>query len=90
MDRGTGRIYGVGSAPVVVERKQDIIEKEGDYRIVSTATTNNDIDGFDFNVDDSVKSLRFVLPIDGQSLPRNVETGKENRKATSLPLVAIL
>ena len=87
--RGRPYLRG-GSAPVVVERKQDIIEKEGDYRIAFTAATNNDIDGFDFNVDDNVNSLRFVLQIDGQSLPRNVETGRENRKATSLPLVVVL
>jgi hypothetical protein len=74
----------------VVERKQDIIEKDGDYRIVFTAATNNDIDGFDFNVDDKVTLLRFVLQIDGQSLPRQVEIGKENRNATTLPLVAVL
>ena len=79
-----------GRAPVVVERKQDVIEKDGDYRIVFRAATNNDIDGFDFSVDDNVKSLNLVLQIDGQSLPREVEIGKENRKAVSLPLVAIL
>jgi hypothetical protein len=86
-----GRAYPRGGrAPVVVERKQDIIEKDGDYRIVFTAATNNDIDGFDFNVDDKVTLLRFVLQIDGQSLPRQVEIGKENRNATKLPLVAVL
>ena len=79
-----------GSAPVVVERKQDIIEKDTDYRIVFTAATNNDIDGFDFNVDDKVSSLRFVLQIDGQSQPRHVEIGKDNRKPLSLPLLAVL
>lgn len=87
--RGRPHVRG-GRAPVVVERSQDKIEKDGDHRIVFTAATNNDIDGFDFNVDDQVTSLRFVLEIDGAPRPGNVEVGRENRKAPRLPLVAVL
>lgn len=87
--RGRPHVRG-GRAPVVVERSQDKIEKDGDHRIVFTAATNNDIDGFDFNVDDQVTSLRFVLEIDGAPRPGNVEVGRDNRKAPRLPLVAVL
>src|SRR5687768_5844447 len=82
--RGRAHVRG-GRAPVVVERSQDKIEKDGDYRIAFSAVTNNDIDGFDFNVDDQVTSLRFVLEIDGAPRPAHVEVGRENRKAPSLP-----
>jgi hypothetical protein len=87
--RGRARV-GRGRAPVIVERNQDKIEKDGDNRIVFIARTNDDIDGFDFKVDKKVKSLRFVLEIDGQQLPQRVEIGKNNQKAQSLPLVVRL
>jgi hypothetical protein len=81
-----GRTHvGGGRAPVVVERKQDKIEKEGDRTIVFAARTGNDIDGFDFKVDRKVKSLRFVLDIDGRKVPQRVEVGKNNQKLPMLP-----
>jgi hypothetical protein len=81
-----GRTHvGGGRAPVVVERKQDKIEKEGDRTIVFAARTGNDIDGFDFKVDRNVKSLRFVLDIDGRKAPQRVEVGKNNQKLSTLP-----
>ena len=76
-----------GRAPVMIERSQDRIDKDGDYRIVFSAATNNDIDGFDFDVADQVTSLRFVLEIDGAVRPGLVEVGRNNRKVGSLPLV---
>jgi hypothetical protein len=79
-----------GRAPVVVEKKQDKIDKDGDYRIIFLARTNNDIDGFDFKVGDGATSLRFVLEIDGQPHPRQVEIGPNNIKAQSLPLMVRL
>jgi hypothetical protein len=83
-----GRPHAVGGrAPVVEEKKQDKIEKEGDSTIVFSAITRNDIDGFDFNIDDNVKTLRFVLEIDGAPRPHNLVVGKENQKPNSLPLV---
>jgi hypothetical protein len=87
--RGRARVRG-GRAPVVVEREQDKIEKDGDNRIVFLARTNDDIDGFDFKVDKKVRLLRFVLEIDGRQVPQWVEMGKNNQKARSLPLIARL
>jgi hypothetical protein len=83
-----GRVHSRGGrAPVVVERKQDRIEKEGDNRIVFTARTDNDIDGYDFELGEGVTSLRFVLEIDGRQNPRAVEIGRNNKKPPQLPLV---
>jgi hypothetical protein len=83
-----GRTHaGGGRAPVVVERKQDRIEKDGDHRIVFAAITSNDIDGFNFKVDKKVTALRFILEINGRQMPQRVEFGKENQKPASLPLV---
>jgi hypothetical protein len=86
-----GRVHSRGGrAPVVVERKQDKIEKEGDNRIVFTARTDNDIDGYDFELGEGVTSLRFVLEIDGRQVPRTVEIGRNNQKASQLPLVVAI
>lgn len=83
-----GRTHvGGGRAPVVVERKQDVIKKEGDKTIVFAAKTAGDIDGFDFKIDKKVTSLRFVLDINGKQMPQRVEVGKNNQKLTSLPFV---
>ena len=83
-----GRTHvGGGRAPVVVERKQDRIEKDGDHRIVFAAITSNDIDGFNFKVDRKVTTLRFVLEINGRQMPQRVEIGKNNQQAPTLPLV---
>ena len=79
-----------GRAPVVVERNQDKIEKDGDNRIVFLARTNDDIDGFDFKVDEKVGALRFMLEIDGKQMPVAIEIGKNNQKAQSLPLIVKL
>jgi hypothetical protein len=79
-----------GRAPVVVERDQDKVEKDGDNKILFLARTNDDIDGFNFKVSDKVRSLRFVLEIDGRQMPQSVEIGKNNQKAQSLPLMVRL
>lgn len=86
-----GRVHTRGGrAPVVVEKKQDKIDKVGDYRIVFAAETNNDIDGFRFNVEEGVTLLRFVLEIDGRLMPKLVEIGRNNTKASQLPLKVTL
>ncbi|MEK6325461.1 MAG: hypothetical protein AABN33_27790 [Acidobacteriota bacterium] len=83
-----GRTHvGGGRAPVVVERKQDIIKKDGDKTIVFAAKTKDDLDGFDFKPDKKVTALRFVLEIEGKQMPQRVEIGKNNQKAPALPLV---
>lgn len=83
--RGRPHLRG-GRRPVVVEREQDKVEKDGDNRIVFIARTGDDIDGFDFKVDKGVKSLRLVLEIDGRLMPRHVEVGRNNQKPPRLPL----
>jgi len=83
-----GRVYRRGGqAPVVVERKQDRVEKDGDHRIVFAAITSNDIDGFNFKVDKKVTTLRFILEINGRQMAQHVEFGKDNQKPSALPLV---
>ena len=81
-----GRTHvGGGRAPVVVERTQDVIKKEGDKTIIFSAKTGNDIDGFDFKPDKKVTVLRFVLDIEGRHVPQRVEVGKNNKKLPRLP-----
>jgi hypothetical protein len=87
--RGRARV-GRGRAPVIVEREQDKIEKDGDKRIVFFARTDDDIDGFDFKADKDVRLLRFVLEIDGKQVPQRVEIGRNNRRAQNLPLMVRL
>jgi hypothetical protein len=79
-----------GRGPVVAERTQDKIEKDGDRRIVFLARTDDDIDGFNFKVDENVRALRFVLEIDGRQSPQWIEMGRNNRKPESLPLLVRL
>lgn len=87
--RGRTRVVG-GRAPVVVTHQQDKIEKDGDNRIVFSARTTDDLDGFDFKVEDKATSLRFVLNIDNRAMPNLVELGQSNQKAKELPLVVQL
>src|SRR5262245_29063925 len=88
--RGRAHVRG-GRAPVVVERSQDVIEKvDDDRRIVFSARTNDDIDGFKFKAGEHVRALRFVLEIDGRLMPQHVEVGGNNRKAPTVPFVVEL
>ena len=83
-----GRVVGVrgGRAPGVVTKEQDHIDMDGHQRIVA-ARTDDDIDGFDFGVDDRVTELPFVLNVNGNPHPAIVEFGQNNQKARGLPLV---
>ena len=86
-----GRVRAVGRRPAVVaEREQDRIEKEDDHTIRFLANTNDDIDGFDFKVEDSVKQLRFRLEIDGQSHVADVQAGRNNQHPHGNPFVVNL
>ena len=86
-----GRIHGrPGRPPVVVEREQDKIEKEGDRRIWWRSKTNGDIDGFNFKVKKGVERLRFNLEIDGASRVDYVEIGANNGKVANNPFVVNL
>ena len=86
--RGRAHVRG-GPTTAVATRQQDIIEKDGDNRIVFRARTD-DVDGFDFEPGEQVSELRFVLQTEGKSYPRNVEVGQSNQKAPRLPLVVWL
>ena len=85
--RGGVRGVARGRAPVVATRTQDHIDKEGDRRIVFNTRTDDDIDGFDFKVNEDVKALRMTLKIDGQPRPRSVEAGSKNTHVTTDPIV---
>lgn len=82
-----GRVVGVrgGRAPVVVNREQDKIEKDGDKRIHFLSVNDGDIDGFDFKVDKNVTSLKFALEIDGKPAPKRIEIGNSNSKPSGDP-----
>jgi hypothetical protein len=79
-----------GRAPVVASTEQDKIDKENDHTIVFNARTNDDIDGFDFTVDDKVTELRFSLHIGGNVAPNLIEVGKNNAHPRRDPLVVRL
>ena len=87
--RGRVRAVRGGRAPVVATREQDHIEMDGNARIVFNARTDNDIDGFDFKVDD-VEQLQFNLGIDGRRAPNLIEVGQHNEKPKQLPLIVTL
>jgi hypothetical protein len=78
-----------GPGPVAVSREQDRIEKDGDSKITFTARTD-DIDGFDFKVDENTTSLRFILEVNGRPVPNRVEAGKGNYKPGAMPLIVKL
>jgi hypothetical protein len=81
-----GRPRVVGGRPdVVITREQDHIEKEGDRKIVFHTLTNDDIDGFDFKVNEGVRILRFNLEIDGKSKAEEVEVGRNNAHPVRSP-----
>src|SRR6185295_10057282 len=87
-----GRVRGVagGRAPVVASREEDKIEQETERLIRFVTRTDDDIDGFDVKVTDSTEVIRFVLEIDGQPRPAEVEVGRENFKPNENPLVVRL
>jgi len=86
-----GRAHVVrGRGPVIAEHEQDRIEKENDRLIRFSARTNDDIDGFDFKVDDAVRELRLVLEIDGASRIDYVRIGPNAHRPSSNPLVVLL
>lgn len=88
VDPGASR--GVRSGlPVFSSRDRDHSKMEGDSQIVFNARTENNIDGFDFTVDD-VDELQINLEIDGRALPNRVAVGRKNEKPLSLPLTVTL
>jgi hypothetical protein len=87
--RGRARVVG-GRGPVVAERDEDRIEQETERRLRFVTFTDDDIDGFDFEVTAGTDFLRFVLEIDGRPRPEEVEVGATNFKPNEDPLVVRL
>jgi hypothetical protein len=87
-----GRVRGVrpGRAPVVTEKTLDKIEQEDERALQWMTQTDDNIDGVDFKVTGSAVVIRFMLQIDGEPKPAEVEIGKENFKPNELPLRALL
>jgi len=86
--RIAGRVGGRG--PVTASREEDRIEQETEQLIRFLTRTDDDIDGVDFKVTESTQLLRFVLQIDGEPRPAEVEVGRENFKPNEHPLVVRL
>jgi hypothetical protein len=87
--RGRPHLRG-GRAPVVAERQQDHINRD-DARTIRFATiTDDDLDGFDFEVKPGVERVRFLLQIDGRSRPGDVAVGRQGAHPAESPFVAIL
>jgi hypothetical protein len=84
-----GRHVVPGRGPVVVTKEQDKIEKDGDQTI-RWFTRTDDVDGFDFKVDNEVQLLRFALMIEGTPRPMLVQAGRENWKPGVMPVVVKL
>lgn len=87
-----GRVRGVapGRAPVVASRDEDRIEQETEHLLRFVTRTDDDLDGFDFTLDDESGVLRFVLEIDGAPRPAEIEVGRNNFKPMEDPLVVRL
>jgi hypothetical protein len=84
-----GRVYP-GRAPVVQTREEDRIEQESETMIQFNTRTNDDIDGFNFEVTPQATRIRLQLGIDQQPRPEEVEAGAENFKPNQHPLVIVL
>ena len=87
-----GRVRGVapGRAPVVASREEDHIVQETEHLLRFSTRTNDDIDGFDFKLQDERGVLRFILEIDGAPKPAEVEVGRNNFKPQENPVVVRL
>jgi hypothetical protein len=88
--RGRVREVRPGRGAVVAEREEDHINQESEHLIRFTTRTDDDIDGFDFKTVGGAREIRFVLEIDGQPRPREVEVGKENFVPGENPVVVRL
>jgi hypothetical protein len=87
-----GRVTGVnpGQAPVIASREEDKIEQETEHLIRFATRTDDDLDGLDFRVTEGTRTLRFVLEIDGQPRPAEIEVGRDNFRPNEHPLVVRL
>jgi hypothetical protein len=85
--RGGRARVAPGRAPVVNSREEDTIEQETEQLIRFVTRTDDDLDGLDFEVTDEARVVRFVLEIDGEPRPAEIELGGENFKPDEHPLV---
>ena len=69
---------------------EDKIEQENEGTLQWLTRTDDDIDGIDFKVTEPSTVIRFVLQIDGEPKPAEVEIGKENFKPNVNPVRARL
>jgi hypothetical protein len=87
-----GRVRGVrpGRGAVVATREEDHIVQENEHLLRFNTRTDDDIDGFDFKTVGGKREIRFVLEIDGQPRPAEVEVGRENFKPAEHPIIVHL
>jgi hypothetical protein len=87
-----GRVRGVrpGRSAVVEEKTLDKIEQEDERTLQWMTRTDDSVDGVDFKVTGTSAVIRFMLQIDGEPKPAEVEIGKANFKPNELPLRALL
>jgi hypothetical protein len=83
-----GRVVGrtPGRGAVVATREEDKIEQETEQLIRFNTQTDEDVDGVDFKLSGNPRVVRFVLEIDGQPRPTEVEVGRDNFKPNEDPL----
>jgi hypothetical protein len=75
---------------VVAARDEDHINQENEHEIRFAARTDDDIDGFDFKVDERTDRVRFRLEIDGRMQAEEIEIGARNVHPDEDPLIAVL
>jgi hypothetical protein len=88
--RGRVRAVSPGRPPVVASREEDRMEQETEHLLRFNTRTDDDIDGFDFKLNDDRGVLRFVFEIDGEPRPAEVEVGRNNFKPSENPVVVRL
>ncbi len=86
-----GRVRGVrgGRGPVVATRDEDVIVQENEGLVRFNTRTDDDIDGFDVEVNAAARGLRLFLEIDGVPQPDEIEVGRENFKPREHPVVVL-
>ena len=85
--RGRARIRS-RRGPLIATRTQDKIEKDGDSRTWFDSKKIGDTNSFDFKADKHIKTLRFVLSINGKSKPAMIYLG-ENKERSSRTTFAV-
>lgn len=87
--RGRTRV-APGRGPVVAERDEDHIVQESERLLRFDTRTDDDIDGFDFKVNDRTRELRLRLQIDGRMRGEEIEVGARNFHPDEDPVVVVL